>query len=424
MRGFAALLLSVALAGSPVSAADRASGRKNTTELRTGAASSVSLAQPRVEALELPAEPELRVDDLLAIDSPSQEKLAVILTRSPELSIRVRTGPAVAARVDRNSRLSSQETPSDLTALFNSSAARRRERIRAVIESTLAEFTPRQLATMPQAELAAVIARLQHESVEGGTLQASGFSAEETSHSSEVPSPVPHAGHDHAHHDHHHETHDHDHHGHHHHEIDASNPSLLRAARRALAIQAFATAVELFGGLSIGSIALTADSLHLAADLGLTAAPLISLWILRHFGSRGWSKGRVGAAIALGGSAVIAMTGIEAIERLLSPVVVPGGWAIAIAFVGLASNWLASRLLRPHQDHDLSVKAAFQHFLVDVAGSIVIIASGLALLLTGWLWLDPLANFTIIGIVFYFNWGLVRDSWRTLFSTKKQENSH
>lgn len=221
----------------------------------------------------------------------------------------------------------------------------------------------------------------------------------------------------HAHHDHHdHSDHDEAHEPHAHEPSAPPSPELVHAAKRSLKIQTFAALVELAGGLYIGSFAIVADSIHLAVDLSMPAMPLISSWLERVLAGRikGYDHAKTEAIIALSGLGAIALTSLEAIHRLFEPVAVPGLAAMGLAFVGLISNFIASRILLPFQDKSLPAKAAFQHFVADTAGSLVIMATGGLMAWTGWLWLDPASNFLVVVIAIALNWSLIRVSWRTL----------
>src|SRR5262249_23006451 len=153
------------------------------------------------------------------------------------------------------------------------------------------------------------------------------------------------------------------------------------------------------GGFSTGSVALKADSVHLAADIGFTAAPLVSRWAIRRFGDRvSFNRRKIQAGIAFAGGAGLSPSPFGAARPLFSPVMVPGGLTMLFALAGLVSNSFAAWLLREHT-HESDIKAVFTHFVADVVGSIIIIASGAALFLTHWLWLDPLANIAIITVL-------------------------
>src|SRR3546814_7646781 len=59
---------------------------------------------------------------------------------------------------------------------------------------------------------------------------------------------------------------------------------------------------------------------------------------------------------------------------------------------------------------DLNVKGAFLHMAADAAVSAGVVVAGLLIMLTGWLWIDPLTSLVIVAVVTAGTWGLLRDS--------------
>ena len=46
----------------------------------------------------------------------------------------------------------------------------------------------------------------------------------------------------------------------------------------------------------------------------------------------------------------------------------------------------------------------------ETGGSWANAAAGAAIMLTGWLWLDPLTSLAIVAVILWSTWGLLRDS--------------
>ncbi len=59
---------------------------------------------------------------------------------------------------------------------------------------------------------------------------------------------------------------------------------------------------------------------------------------------------------------------------------------------------------------DLNIRGAFLHMIADAAVSAGVVAAGLVILYTGWLWLDPLTSLVIVGVIVWTTWSLLRDS--------------
>ena len=66
--------------------------------------------------------------------------------------------------------------------------------------------------------------------------------------------------------------------------------------------------------------------------------------------------------------------------------------------------------LLPGRKGDLNIRGAFMHMAADALVSVGVVIAGLAILLTGWLWLDPAASLIVNAVIIFGTWGLLRDS--------------
>lgn len=73
-------------------------------------------------------------------------------------------------------------------------------------------------------------------------------------------------------------------------------------------------------------------------------------------------------------------------------------------------NTVARLLLWRSQHNDLNVKSAFVHMASDAVVSLGVVASGVIILLTGWLWLDPAVSLVIELVIVVGTWHLLRHS--------------
>ena len=89
---------------------------------------------------------------------------------------------------------------------------------------------------------------------------------------------------------------------------------------------------------------------------------------------------------------------------------VPGWPIITVAGIGVAINTISALLFVSGQQHDLNIKGAFLHMAADAAVSFGVVLAGAAMLVTGWLWLDPVISLAISVAIFVGTWGLLRDS--------------
>jgi cobalt-zinc-cadmium efflux system protein len=175
--------------------------------------------------------------------------------------------------------------------------------------------------------------------------------------------------------------------------------------------------VQIFVGLAIGSVVVLADAAHQTVDaLGLVTA-WIALRIARRPASDDWSYG-LGKADALGGfvSALLLIGSVvwivvESIQRLVTPEPVDGGGVIVIGLVAIAVNGVGVVLVgHGHGDEAISLRAARLHLLADLAGSVVVVATGVLLVATDAAWLDPTASLVVSIAVLWSTWNLLRSA--------------
>ncbi len=173
----------------------------------------------------------------------------------------------------------------------------------------------------------------------------------------------------------------------------------------ALVLNAVIIAAEFVGGILINSVGLMSDAGHNLIDQGslflalyahiLSARPATE--------SRTFGYHRAGIVAAFISSLVLLVTAAViaylAVRRVLAPVPVAGGWVIAIASVSFLANLGIALLLKRGAQDDLNIRSAFWHMLGDAWVSLGVVASGLAIVLTGWSMLDPLVSLVIVAVV-------------------------
>jgi cobalt-zinc-cadmium efflux system protein len=77
-----------------------------------------------------------------------------------------------------------------------------------------------------------------------------------------------------------------------------------------------------------------------------------------------------------------------------------------VAVIGLFVNVAAALGLSRSEGESLNLQGALRHILADLAGSAGVIAAALIIVLTGWLYADPLIGVLVLGS----SWKLLRDS--------------
>jgi cobalt-zinc-cadmium efflux system protein len=218
----------------------------------------------------------------------------------------------------------------------------------------------------------------------------------------------------HHHSDHDHGTHDHAHgHGHHHHHAPES---YSRAFAIGIALNTAFVAIEVVFGLYADSLALLADAGHNLSDVFalLLAWGALRLTQTRPTERRTYGLRRSSQLASLTNAVVLLMvSGIiawEALNRFLQPTPVSEHTVIWVAAVGVIVNTATALLFMAGQRHDLNVRGAFLHMAADAGISLGVVVGGVAVLLTGWYWLDPLIGLLIVAVIVYGTWGLFRES--------------
>ena len=185
--------------------------------------------------------------------------------------------------------------------------------------------------------------------------------------------------------------------------------------RLALGLTIGVLLVELAGGLLSHSLALLSDAGHVLTDVFALGLAWFAVEQSRRPADprRSYGYQRVGILAALLNAVtlivIVLAIAYEAVQRLGAPEPVQGGIVIATALVGIAINTFVLLNLRTG-GHNLNLRAAFLHVTGDVAASVGVVVSGVVILLTGWLYIDPILSLGIAALIAYGAWGIVRET--------------
>ncbi|MDD5170604.1 MAG: cation diffusion facilitator family transporter [Syntrophales bacterium] len=181
-------------------------------------------------------------------------------------------------------------------------------------------------------------------------------------------------------------------------------------------------AVQIYGGIVSGSMALISDALHNLSDF---TAVLLSYAALR-VGGRGPSLQQtfgykrvevfatfLNVALLYGVAFFIA---IEAGKRLLHPEPIEGLLVVWIALIGFIGNMISTLMLQSGAKVNMNMKSAFLHMLTDALTSLGVAALGVVWIFKPWYWLDPVVSWLIVGMILYGGWGLLKESYFILMN--------
>lgn len=184
----------------------------------------------------------------------------------------------------------------------------------------------------------------------------------------------------------------------------------------ALGIAVVVTTVELTGGLLSKSLALVSDSAHVFSDVLAILVSILTLRLARrpHSARRtfGYHRAEIFAAL-LNGSTLIAIALFilyQSYRRFLQPPEVQGNLVLIFASIGLAANLGTAGLLVRSKESSLNVSGIFLHVVGDVLSSFAVIVSALVIVLTHYLYADPIIA-VVIGLLILRNaYWLTRES--------------
>ena len=225
---------------------------------------------------------------------------------------------------------------------------------------------------------------------------------------------------------------------------------------------------EITAGSLFGSMALLADGWHMgthAAALGIAGAAYLFARRQSDNARFSFGTGKFGDLAAFSSALILGIIAIqiayESVLRLISPVPIVYGEAIAVACLGLAVNLVSAWLLRDSHDHhhghahghahdhdddgdhdhndqdddhhhahdghhghghDNNLRSAYLHVLADAATSVLAITALVIGAFSGWRWTDPAVG--LVGSVVIASWasGLVRDAGAVLLDASADDN--
>ncbi|HLW90462.1 MAG TPA: cation diffusion facilitator family transporter [Roseiarcus sp.] len=212
-----------------------------------------------------------------------------------------------------------------------------------------------------------------------------------------------------------HAPHDHDHSRHGHAHSHATTDFGAAFAIGAALNTAFVI-IEAGYGIFGHSVALLADAGHNLGDvLGLLVAWAASILAKRAPTAR-YTYGLRGSSIlaALFNAVFLLVTvgaiSWEAVQRFWRPEPVAGGTVMIVAAIGIAINGVTAWLFASGRDADINLRGAFLHMAADAVVAAGVVVAGFIILITGWLWLDPLASLAINAVIVWGTWGLLRET--------------
>ena len=173
---------------------------------------------------------------------------------------------------------------------------------------------------------------------------------------------------------------------------------------------------EAVGGIFSGSLALLADAGHNLSDvLSLSLSWGAAVLSRRRPSGRftyGLRSSSILAALANAIILLLVTGGIawEAVGRFSDPVPVYSTVVIWVAAAGILVNGVTALLFASGSQRDLNLKSAFLHMAADTLVTASVVAAGIAIALSGWLWLDPAVSLVVSAVIVVGTWSLVKSA--------------
>ena len=180
-------------------------------------------------------------------------------------------------------------------------------------------------------------------------------------------------------------------------------------------LQVLFIVVEIYYGFRANSMALVSDAIHNASDvLGLLIAwggfVLAEVKATNRF-TFGLKNTTILAAFINAIFIFVAVGGIgwEAISRITQPVSIDSYTVMIVAGAGVVVNGLSAILFLSGKK-DINIWGAFIHLAGDAAVSFGVIIASIAILFTGWYWLDAGVSLLISLLIMFSSWALFKES--------------
>ena len=193
-----------------------------------------------------------------------------------------------------------------------------------------------------------------------------------------------------------------------------------KALTLALGLTTTFLVAELIGAYVFKSLALLSDAAHMFTDSAALAIALAAIKIgqrppddKRSFGYRRFEI----LAAAFNASLLFVVAGYivyEGVLRIMDPEPVGSVGMLVVASLGLIVNLVAMRLLAGGKDRSLNIKGAYLEVWADMLGSVGVVAGAVAIMLTGWTWLDPVIAIAIGVWVLPRTWALLKNTTHIL----------
>jgi cobalt-zinc-cadmium efflux system protein len=185
-------------------------------------------------------------------------------------------------------------------------------------------------------------------------------------------------------------------------------------------LNATITITEVIGGFLSGSLALLSDAMHNLSDTLAMAMAYVANKIARRPNNEkqtyGYRRAEILSAFINAG-VLLALSGVliyEGINRFFNPEPINGMLLVIVAAIGLVANLLSVLFLKKDSKGSLNIKASYLHLLSDTISSIGVVLGGVAILIWGITWIDPIITILIALYIIREAWSVVKQTTNIL----------
>jgi cobalt-zinc-cadmium efflux system protein len=201
-------------------------------------------------------------------------------------------------------------------------------------------------------------------------------------------------------------------HNHDHHREDTWGKRLVAT----MILNLIIPAIQIYGGLISGSMALISDALHNLSDFTSVAISYMALRLGRQKPTVQQTFGykRVEVLAAVLNVALLYGVGffiaLENWQRFTHPRPIDGHIVIIMAAFAFLANMLSTLMLRAGAKENINIRSAFLHMLTDALTSLLVAILGVIWLYKPWYWLDPIVSWLIVALIAYSGWGILKSA--------------
>lgn len=198
-------------------------------------------------------------------------------------------------------------------------------------------------------------------------------------------------------------------------------PSSTKTLLIALAVTTAFAVVEAVTGWLANSLALIGDAGHMLTDSLSLAVGALAAWAAQRPAtarmSYGWQRAEVLGALfnVVFMYVIVALIVVAAIQRLIDTPNVEGGSVLLVGTLGLLVNigvaWLLSR-----GEQTLNTRGAMLHVMGDLLGSVAAVGSGIVVVATGWMPIDPILSMLICVLILISSTKLLLETLRVVMA--------